>query len=273
MKAVQLDSAGSSLLLSIATILHPALLVRPTVLPCNRSAWRRYMLASLREAALAAGHPEWGHGGPHDSGHYNSHSSETGFFKSYGGSWDTGAWWGFQLSTAAAVPLGAVHAAMHAASIHLLLPRCLTQLRSAAAAAEYGRFFLDWYSGLLIQHADRLLGAARQVRSAAGMPAGLLCCCCCAGRQAGRGPCMCSLRCNWTWFSYRAVMVHASSCLPTCPLLQVLSARCRPRTMREARELSDGGMLYVFEPAVQLGIKLAGVHWCAGSPGLLSCCG
>lgn len=51
----------------------------------------RYMLASLREAALAAGHPEWGHGGPHDSGHYNSHSSETGFFKSYGGSWDTGA--------------------------------------------------------------------------------------------------------------------------------------------------------------------------------------
>ncbi|KAI7836743.1 hypothetical protein COHA_009381 [Chlorella ohadii] len=117
----------------------------------------KYMLASLREAALAAGHPEWGHGGPHDSGHYNSHSSETGFFKSYGGSWDT----------------------------------------------EYGRFFLGWYSGLLIQHADRLLGAARQV----------------------------------------------------------LSARCRPRTMREARELSDGGMLYVFEPAVQLGIKLAGVHW------------
>lgn len=49
------------------------------------------MLASLREAAIAAGHPEWGHGGPHDSGNYNSHSSETGFFKSYGGSWDTGA--------------------------------------------------------------------------------------------------------------------------------------------------------------------------------------
>jgi hypothetical protein len=54
-------------------------------------AARRYMLASLKEAAIAAGHPEWGHGGPHDSGHYNSHSSETGFFRSYGGSWDTGA--------------------------------------------------------------------------------------------------------------------------------------------------------------------------------------
>lgn len=49
------------------------------------------MLASLKEAAIAAGHPEWGHGGPHDSGNYNSHSSETGFFRSYGGSWDTGA--------------------------------------------------------------------------------------------------------------------------------------------------------------------------------------
>jgi len=72
--------------------------------------------------------------------------------------------------------------------------------------AEYGRFFLSWYSGLLIQHADRVLGAAKQV----------------------------------------------------------LSARCRPRAMREARELSDGGMLYVFEPAVQLSIKLAGVHWCVG---------
>ena len=71
------------------------------------------------------------------------------------------------------------------------------------APADYGRFFLSWYSGLLIQHADRVLGVARAV----------------------------------------------------------LSQRCRPRAMREARELSDGGMLYVFEPAVKLGIKLAGVHW------------
>ena len=49
------------------------------------------MLESLKEAAIAAGHPEWGHGGPHDSGNYNSKSSETGFFRSYGGSWDSGA--------------------------------------------------------------------------------------------------------------------------------------------------------------------------------------
>ena len=71
------------------------------------------------------------------------------------------------------------------------------------AHTEYGRVVLSWYSGLLIQHADRLLGAAKAV----------------------------------------------------------VSQRCRPRAIREARELSDGGMLYVFEPAVQLSIKLAGVHW------------
>ena len=172
------------------------------------------MLASLREAALAAGHPEWGHGGPHDSGHYNSHSSDTGFFKSYGGSWDTGgagccwvlccSWaWGAaglqnkccrRQAVASPNPCGALPTR--------LLP-CLPPL--PRLPPDYGRFFLAWYSGLLIQHADRVLGAARAV----------------------------------------------------------LSARCRPRTMREARELSDGGMLYVFEPAVQLGIKLAGVHWCA----------
>jgi beta-amylase len=28
-----------------------------------------------------------GHGGPHDAGHYNSRSWETGFFKSQGGRW------------------------------------------------------------------------------------------------------------------------------------------------------------------------------------------
>ena len=44
----------------------------------------------------------------------------------------------------------------------------------------------------------------------------------------------------------------------------VVTQRCRPRAIHEARELADGGVLYVFRPAVQLGVKLAGVHWCAG---------
>ena len=173
----------------------------------------RYMLASLQEAAIAAGHPEWGHGGPHDSGNYNSQSFETGFFKSYGGSWDSGA--------ARGQPAGAAHGTSMLACFPACPYLCSQQAATGACppadpapppcphcpsflpVAEYGSFFLSWYSGLLIQHADLLLGATKQV----------------------------------------------------------LSQRCRPRAMREARELSDGGMLYVFEPAVQLGIKLAGVHW------------
>jgi beta-amylase len=30
----------------------------------------KYMLADLRAAARAVGHPEWGHGGPHDAGRW-----------------------------------------------------------------------------------------------------------------------------------------------------------------------------------------------------------
>eukprot|EP00271_Cylindrocystis_brebissonii_P010045 TRINITY_DN25_c4_g1_i1.p1 TRINITY_DN25_c4_g1~~TRINITY_DN25_c4_g1_i1.p1 ORF type:complete len:829 (-),score=196.44 TRINITY_DN25_c4_g1_i1:1229-3715(-) len=48
----------------------------------------KYMLASLREEAEAAGVPLWGLGGPHDSGTYKQWPEETGFFRT-GGSWDT----------------------------------------------------------------------------------------------------------------------------------------------------------------------------------------
>lgn len=205
----------------------------PACLPAQRGftalpdpAWPcRYMLASLREAAIAAGHPEWGHGGPHDSGNYNSHTSETGFFKSYGGSWDTGVQGGARACRTCRVHLhkaGGARASCHQLPVTLGHAGCALCLwpgegsrhrpprpLPTPANADYGRFFLSWYSGLLIQHADQLLGAAKAV----------------------------------------------------------LSQRCRPRAMREARELSDGGMLYVFEPAVQLSIKLAGVHWCGRLPG------
>lgn len=117
----------------------------------------RYMLESLREAAAAVGRPEWGHGGPHDAGHYNSREWETGFFRSDGGSWES----------------------------------------------DYGHFFLSWYSSQLLMHADRLLGAARTV----------------------------------------------------------VSSRGRPRSVKEIRETTDGGKLFVFDAAVRLSVKLAGVHW------------
>ena len=37
----------------------------------------RRALASLASSASTAGHPEWGHTGPHDSGEYNSHPEVT----------------------------------------------------------------------------------------------------------------------------------------------------------------------------------------------------
>ena len=49
----------------------------------------KYMLGRLQKAAKAIGRPEWGHGGPHDAGHYNSREWETGFFRNDGGSFET----------------------------------------------------------------------------------------------------------------------------------------------------------------------------------------
>jgi hypothetical protein len=70
----------------------------------------RRALASLAAAAEAAGRPEWGYAGPHDSGAYNSAPADTGFFKPRG-SWDTGvcAWRGDTAwSTAPIAPLPAI---------------------------------------------------------------------------------------------------------------------------------------------------------------------
>jgi len=77
----------------------------------------KYMLADLKEKAREVGHPEWGHGGPHDSGNYTKCPWETGFFDPQNGSYKT----------------------------------------------EYGDFFLQWYSGMLIDHADRVLGEVAEV--------------------------------------------------------------------------------------------------------------
>lgn len=65
-----------------------------------------------------------GMSGPHDAGHYNSSSWETGFFISQGGSWST----------------------------------------------PYGHFFLSWYSGLLWNHAERVLTEASDILNRTGRP-------------------------------------------------------------------------------------------------------
>nr|CAB3495223.1 unnamed protein product [Digitaria exilis] len=81
----------------------------------------KYMRASLEAAAAAAGHEEWGRGGPHDAGHYKQMPEETGFFR-HDGTWST----------------------------------------------EYGQFFLEWYSGMLLEHGDRVLAAAEAVFGGTG---------------------------------------------------------------------------------------------------------
>lgn len=116
----------------------------------------RYMLADLKKAADAVGHPEWGLSGPHDAGHYNSSSWETGFFIN-GGSWNT----------------------------------------------AYGHFFLSWYSGLLTRHAENVLSRASSI----------------------------------------------------------LNRNGTPRVFKALKSETDGHVIYEFQPACKLGVKLAGVHW------------
>lgn len=161
-------SMFGSVLTEITVGLGPAGELRYPAYPEGDGRWRfpgvgefqcydKYMLQDLKRAADAAGHPEWGLSGPHDAGHYNSSSWDTGFFASDSGSWCT----------------------------------------------PYGHFFLSWYSGLLVQHARRILSRASEVMAQAG----------------------------------------------------------RPRVFKAIKEASDGHVIYEFQAACKLGIKLAGVHW------------
>ncbi|KAG1661170.1 hypothetical protein FOA52_002622 [Chlamydomonas sp. UWO 241] len=157
-----------TILTEITVGLGPAGELRYPAYPEGDGRWRfpgvgefqcydKYMLADLKRAADAVGRPEWGLSGPHDAGHYNSSSWETGFFVSDGGSWST----------------------------------------------PYGHFFLSWYSGMLSRHAQKVLTRASDILNSAG----------------------------------------------------------RPRVFKALREAQDGHMIYEFQPACKLGIKLAGVHW------------
>ncbi|KAL9270207.1 Beta-amylase 3, chloroplastic-like protein [Drosera capensis] len=76
----------------------------------------KYMQASLKAAAIAAGKEEWGRSGPQDSGQYNQFPEDTGFFRR-DGTWNT----------------------------------------------EYGQFFLQWYSGKLLEHGDKILTTAKGI--------------------------------------------------------------------------------------------------------------
>lgn len=49
----------------------------------------KFLLASLKAAAEAAGKPEWGSTGPTDAGHYNNWPEDTPFFRKEGGGWNS----------------------------------------------------------------------------------------------------------------------------------------------------------------------------------------
>jgi hypothetical protein len=168
----------------------------------------RRALESLRAAACNAGRPEWGAAGPHDAGSYNSHPDDTGFFAngkgrvrlqhakseaavltnhrwsgtdSPGGSMDNvNAFGGNGNGTSGDSVRPAVSAFPRGA-------RSLDDLREIGGEhpgasrpngrwdSDYGRFFLGWYSGELVAHGDRVMGAAATVFNGTGARLALKC--------------------------------------------------------------------------------------------------
>jgi len=90
----------------------------------------KYMLEDLRRCAEAVGHPEWGHGGPHDAGGYNSRSWETGFFACNGGTFDS-PYGQFFLSWYSSLLLKHAHNVLGAVSEVLNRPGAKVELKAA----------------------------------------------------------------------------------------------------------------------------------------------
>lgn len=120
----------------------------------------KYMMERLRLAAEAEGKPEWGRAGPHDAGGYNGKPDETGFFTDKQGNWESP--YGplrFPPDRAPTFSSGDFVPVEYASRLrgiaHARLPR------PAPVDVCAGKFFLSWYSDQLINHGDRILGAAR----------------------------------------------------------------------------------------------------------------
>lgn len=167
-----------------------------------------------------------GLGGPHDSGTYNSSAWDTGFFVSDGGNWDS----------------------------------------------EYGRFFLAWYSGLLERHADAVLGAAAEALHGRGRPRG--------GGAAVKQVLRRLLRVSLLHFLYGSHLLlrrrfaqqqhfccschmQPRICRDGCAWFQrpACSDVCLPNIACSAVQRGEEELVFEFQPACQLGVKLAGVHW------------
>ncbi|GMH33910.1 hypothetical protein BSKO_01744 [Bryopsis sp. KO-2023] len=99
----------------------------------------------------------------------------------------------------------------------------------------YGHFFLSWYSGMLIQHAERVLSAVSEVLRKRGQPR--FCkCMTMVGLAASPGA--------WVSRFWDATAMSLSQCWA-----------------RVHNQYADGSVLYKFEPTLKLGVKCAGVHW------------
>ena len=174
----------------------------------------RRALDSLAAAAAAGDAPEWGKGGPHDAGSYNSQPDETGFFANGRGSTRrpvqplfTSRSMGFPRRAGLAHPRGQSRApredpsttarrfsldvnfgggggggggdggfgAQYARASSDGRARSLDDLVAEGDApngrwdSEYGRFFLGWYSGELVAHGERVMGAAAEVFTGSGV--------------------------------------------------------------------------------------------------------
>lgn len=87
------------------------------------------MLNMLKKHANETGHMEWSHGGPSNAGTYNSRPYETSFFSNSNSK------------------------------------KNKTQNGGDNWNSDYGKFFLSWYSSMLLQHADSILSAANNIFS------------------------------------------------------------------------------------------------------------
>ena len=179
----------------------------------------RRALDSLAAAAAAVGRPEWGKGGPHDAGSYNSQPDETGFFANGRGSTRrpvqplfTSRSMTLPVAPDSPIPVGnqspAGGSIMTARRFSLDVnfgggggggggdggfgaqyarassdgrARSLDDLVAEGDApngrwdSEYGRFFLGWYSGELVAHGERVMGAAAEVFTGSGVRLALKC--------------------------------------------------------------------------------------------------
>jgi beta-amylase len=100
------------------------------------------MLASLQSAATAAGHTDWGYGGPNDAGNYNSRPEQTGFFQENTRDNYESDYGRFFLSTYS--------------DLQFEFP--FWEIESLKSRAYFP--YLDWYSSTLIQHGAAVLAQA-----------------------------------------------------------------------------------------------------------------